>query len=221
LIKIIIYLGPSLPLKEAKKILYSNTNREVIYAPPIKRDDIPNAINEGFNILGIIDGLFFRESAVSPREIMEALKTKVKIYGASSMGALRASELDRYGMIGIGKIYHWYRDGTLNSDDEVALSFESEAYTPISEPLINIRETIKKAFENNILNKEESEVVFKSAKNLYFPERRWEKIIQNSENILNKSLSNLAEFVKNNKVDVKKEDAILLLKRIDEDSKWL
>ena len=96
MIKIIIYLGPSLPLKEAKKILYSNTNREVIYAPPIKGDDIPNAINEGFNILGIIDGLFFRESAVSPREIMEALKTKVKIYGASSMGALRASELDRY-----------------------------------------------------------------------------------------------------------------------------
>ena len=74
---------------------------------------------------------------------MEALKDKVKIYGASSMGALRASELDRYGMIGIGKIYHLYRDGTLNSDDEVALSFESEGYTPLSEPLINIRETIK------------------------------------------------------------------------------
>jgi len=219
LIKIIIYLGPSLSPKEAKKILSSNTNRKVTYAPPIKRGDIPNAINEGFNIIGIVDGFFFRESAVSPREIMEALKDKVKIYGASSMGALRASELDRYGMIGIGKIYHLYRDGTLNSDDEVALSFESEGYTPLSEPLINIRETIKKAFENNVLNKEEYEVVFKSAKNLYFPERRWEKIIQNSENILNRSLSNLTEFVKSNRVDIKREDAILLLKRINEDSK--
>jgi hypothetical protein len=212
-------LGPSLSPKEAKKILSSNTNRKVTYAPPIKRGDIPNAINEGFNIIGIVDGFFFRESAVSPREIMEALKDKVKIYGASSMGALRASELDRYGMIGIGKIYHLYRDGTLNSDDEVALSFESEGYTPLSEPLINIRETIKKAFENNVLNKEEYEVVFKSAKNLYFPERRWEKIIQNSENILNRSLSNLTEFVKSNRVDIKREDAILLLKRINEDSK--
>ena len=103
MIKIIIYLGPSLSPKEAKKILSSNTNRKVTYAPPIKRGDIPNAINEGFNIIGIVDGFFFRESAVSPREIMEALKDKVKIYGASSMGALRASELDRYGFIVTGK----------------------------------------------------------------------------------------------------------------------
>lgn len=69
------------------------------------------------------------------------------------------------------------------------------------------------------LIKKEYEVVFKSAKNLYFPERRWEKIIQNSENILNRSLSNLTEFVKSNRVDIKREDAILLLKRINEDSK--
>ena len=151
---------------------------------------------------------------------MEVLKSNAaKIYGSSSMGALRASELDRYGMIGIGKIYHWYRDGTLNSDDEVALSFDSEEFIPISEPLVNIRETIKKATDENIISQEESEIIFKSAKSLYFPERRWDKIIENSEKTMQKSLSNFSAFVKNDRVDVKKEDAILLLKRIDEDSK--
>jgi len=219
LIRIIIYLGPSLPLEEAKYILSSNNRREVVYAPPIKRGDIPKALSDGFNIIAIVDGVFFRESAVSPRELMDVLKTGVKIYGASSMGALRASELDRYGMIGIGKIYQWYRDGTLNSDDEVALSFDSEEFIPISEPLVNIRETIKKATDENIISQEESEIIFKSAKSLYFPERRWGKIIENSEKTIEKSLSNFSVFVKNNRVDIKKEDAILLLKRIDEDSK--
>jgi len=219
LIRIIIYLGPSLPLEEAKYILSSNNRREVVYAPPIKRGDIPKALSDGFNIIAIVDGVFFRESAVSPRELMDVLKTGVKIYGASSMGALRASELDRYGMIGIGKIYQWYRDGTLNSDDEVALSFDSEEFIPISEPLVNIRETIKKATDENIISQEESEIIFKSAKSLYFPERRWVKIIENSEKTIEKSLSNFSVFVKNDRVDIKKEDAILLLKRIDEDSK--
>lgn len=219
MIRIIIYLGPSLPLEEAKYILSSDKKREVVYAPPIRRGDIPKAVSEGFDIIGIIDGVFFRESAVSPRELMEVLKNGVKIYGASSMGALRASELDRYGMIGVGKIYQWYRNGTLNSDDEVALSFDSEEFIPISEPLVNIRETIKKATNENIISPEESEILFKSAKSLYFPERRWGKIIENSEKTLGTKLSNFSPFVKNNRVDIKKEDAILLLKKIDEDSK--
>lgn len=219
MIRIIIYLGPSLPLEEAKYILSSDKKREVIYAPPIRRGDIPKAVSEGFGVIGIIDGVFFRESAVSPRELMEVLKNGVKIYGASSMGALRASELDRYGMIGVGKIYQWYRNGSLNSDDEVALSFDSEEFIPISEPLVNIRETIKKAINENIISPEESEILFKSAKSLYFPERRWDKIIENSEKTLGNKLSNFSLFVKNNRVDIKKEDAILLLKKIDEDSK--
>ena len=219
MIRIIIYLGPSLPLEEAKYILSSDKKREVVYAPPIRRGDIPKAVSEGFDIIGIIDGIFFRESAVSPRELMEVLKSGVKIYGASSMGALRASELDRHGMIGVGKIYQWYRGGILNSDDEVALSFDSEEFIPISEPLVNIRETIKKATNENIISPEESEIIFKSAKSLYFPERRWDKIIENSEKTLGTKLSNFSLFVKDNRVDIKKEDATLLLKKIDEDSK--
>lgn len=219
MIKIIIYLGPSLPVDEAKKILSSDVNREVTYAPPIKRGDIPKAASDGYNIIGVIDGIFFRESAVSPREVMEVLKSKIKIYGSSSMGALRASELDRYGMIGVGQIYKWYKDGTLNSDDEVALSFDSEEFIPVSEPLINIRETIRRALEESIVNKIESELILKSAKNLYFPERKWSKIIEISEQKIGKDLSKFSKFIQSNRVDVKKQDAILLLKKIDDDSK--
>ncbi len=212
-------MGLSLQKEEAEKILSTDTEREVVYAPPIKRGDIPKAVNEGFDIIGIIDGIFFRESAVSPREIMEALKTGIKIYGSSSMGALRASELYRYGMVGVGSVFTWYKEGIINSDDEVALSFDSEEFIPISEPLVNIRETVKRAHRERIINKEEFEIILKSAKSLYFPKRSWSNIIEKSEENLGKTLSAFSIFIRNNKVDIKKEDAILLLKKIDNDSK--
>jgi hypothetical protein len=44
-------------------------------------------------------------AAVGHREIISALKAGVCVVGGSSMGALRASELDSYGMIGVGRIY--------------------------------------------------------------------------------------------------------------------
>lgn len=212
-------MGPSLRKEEAQEILSTDKKREVVYAPPIKRGDIPKAISAGFDIIGIIDGIFFRESAVSPRELMEALKAGTKIYGASSMGALRASELERYGMVGVGSVFSWYKDGTINSDDEVALTFDSEEFIPISEPLVNIKETVKKAHLNGVIDKEEFEAILKSAKSLYFPKRSWTNIIEKSEEDLGKKLSKFSNFLSDNKVDIKKEDAILLLKKIDNDSK--
>ena len=74
------------------------------------------------------------------------------------MGALRASELDTHGMIGVGKVYEWYRDGVIESDDEVAVSTNPDTFEPISVPLVNIRETLKAALASGLLNKEEHSV---------------------------------------------------------------
>ena len=66
------------------------------------------------------------------------------------MGALRAAEMDTLGMVGIGEIYRMYKSGELESDDEVALVFDpSRAW--LSEPLINIRFTLKRAKEEGII----------------------------------------------------------------------
>ena len=42
----------------------------------------------------------------------------VHVFGAASMGALRAAELDGFGMRGIGRIYAAYRDGYWPGYDE-------------------------------------------------------------------------------------------------------
>ena len=137
--KIIVFLGPSLDIREAEKILTAE------YRPPAKRGDLLAAVQEGATVIGLIDGVFHQESAVAHREILTAVRKGVRVVGASSMGALRAAEMDTLGMAGIGKIYRMYKSGELESDDEVALVFDPSSGLALSEPLINIRFTLKRA----------------------------------------------------------------------------
>ncbi len=122
------------------------------YRPPAKRGDLLASAREGATVIGLIDGVFHQESAVAHREILAAIKEGVKVIGASSMGALRAAEMDTLGMVGIGKIYRMYRSGELESDDEVALVFDPESGLALSEPLINIRCTLKRALDTRVIS---------------------------------------------------------------------
>ena len=72
-------------------------------------------------IIGIIDGYFEVTPTVWHKEILWAMAQGIHVYGAASIGALRAAELDAFGMNGIGRIYEAFRDGILKDDDEVAV----------------------------------------------------------------------------------------------------
>ena len=109
--KIIVFLGPSLDQAAAEKILPAH------YLPPARRGDLLAEAEKGATINGLIDGVFHQESAVAHREILAAVKKGVRVVGASSMGALRAAEMDTLGMVGIGEIYRMYKSGELESDD--------------------------------------------------------------------------------------------------------
>ena len=143
MVRIIIYAGLSIPFSEAKEILDSTQNVEVIYKRPIKRGDLSQALKENPDIIGIIDGVFHQNSAVGHKEILSVLKKGIKVFGASSMGALRASELDTLGMTGIGYVYNQYTSGEVDSDDDVAVMLDSETLEPLSEPLINMKYVLK------------------------------------------------------------------------------
>ena len=71
--------------------------------------------------IGMVDGYFDGVPAVWHKEVLWALQAGIAVFGASSMGALRAAELHSFGMRGIGRIFEDYRDGRLTDDDEVAL----------------------------------------------------------------------------------------------------
>jgi hypothetical protein len=78
--------------------------------------------------IGIIDGYFHRVPAVWHKEILWAMSEGIHVFGSASMGALRASELHRYGMIGVGRVFETYRDGRLEDDDEVVVMHSPESF---------------------------------------------------------------------------------------------
>ena len=70
---------------------------------------------------------FFRNIHQLPLKYFKLVINKnFKVYGASSIGALRAVELEKFGMKGIGKIFELFKKNLINSDDEIAVTFDSE-----------------------------------------------------------------------------------------------
>lgn len=70
--------------------------------PPVAEGDIYRLALQKPAIIGIIDGYFGNLPSVWHKEILFALKEGIHVIGSSSMGALRASELSDFGMIGCG-----------------------------------------------------------------------------------------------------------------------
>lgn len=207
--KIVVFLGPSLDREGAREILDAD------YRPPAKRGDVFKAAKEGARIIGLIDGVFFQDSAVAHKEILHVLEMKTKVIGSSSMGALRASELYPYGMEGVGEIYRLYMNGTLVSDDEVALIFDPVSFDPLSEPLINIRDNIREAEEKMIIEAGAGEKILASAISLYFPDRTYERILEIAD-LDEDERERFKSFIQKEKGDLKREDAIRALERIKE-----
>ena len=212
MVKIIIYTGLSLPFDEAKEILDSSEGVEVIYKRPIKRGDLSIALKENPNIIGIIDGVFHQNSAVGHKEILNVIKNGVKVYGASSMGALRASELDTLGMTGIGYVYNQYASGEVDSDDYVAGMLDSETLEALSEPLINMKYVFTNAVDEGIITEDEKDELLRIAKKTYYPKRNYAQTLSES-NLDSETKDNLINFIRES-VDIKKEDAKDLLKTI-------
>ena len=212
MVKILIYTGLSLPFSEAKEILDSHDDIEVVYKRPIKRGDLSHDIKENPDIIAIIDGVFHQNSAVGHREILSVMKKGVKVYGSSSMGALRASELDVLGMEGIGYCYNEYASGNVTSDDDVAVMLDSETIEALSVPLISMNYVFTNAVAENIITKEEKDELIKITKETYYPKRNYAQTLSQSSLDADKK-GKLIDFIRTSK-DIKKEDAKELLNHI-------
>ena len=75
---------------------------------------------------------------MSPKEILAVLEQGKTVIGASSMGALRASELDRSGMIGVGWVYDYFRRSAVRRDADVALVYSPFDFKPMTVPMVDL-----------------------------------------------------------------------------------
>ena len=104
MIKPIVFIGPSLDIEKARKIFDAD------YRPPAKKGDflrLLSCINDDDRIIvGLVDGLFLQDYPPTPIEVFQlVVKKNMLVLGGASLGALRAVELEKYGMIEIGKIF--------------------------------------------------------------------------------------------------------------------
>jgi len=209
--KPVIFLGPSLSREKARKILDAD------YRLPAKKGDILQLILREVDIVGLVDGYFLQDYPPTPIEVYNLVrKRNVKVFGSSSLGALRAVELGKYGMIGIGKIFRLFRDGILESDDEVAVTFTD--YTNYkSEALIDIRYNLFLAQKYEIIDNMTRRSILRISKQTYFPYRTYEDILDKCKSKypeINSQLESFREYILNNKKSLKERDAVRLLKHI-------
>jgi TfuA protein len=196
---IIVYLGPTLALSRARSCLSAT------YLPPIKRGDLA-ALPRNIQFVGIIDGVFHQSLAVSPKEIIALLDCGVRVYGASSIGALRAAETNMYGMIGVGEIFEMYRDRVIDADDEVAVAFDPFTGRTVSEPLVNIRAALRLAVAQGIISPQKAGEIISTMKGIYYPSRSYQLVGHMSPV--------LVPFLEAGRYDQKRDDAVLLLRTI-------
>ncbi|MCC1491918.1 TfuA-like protein [Cognatishimia sp. F0-27] len=166
--KPVVFLGPSLPVAEARKIL------DAEYRPPAGQGDLYRASLDRPPALALIDGIFKDAPTVRHREILWALGAGIPVFGAASMGALRAAELDAHGMIGIGVIFRWYRRFALLPDDAVAVTHMPAELgaQPLSDALVDIQRSLSRARRSGALDNRAAAAMLRACANLPFPERR-------------------------------------------------
>src|SRR5215204_1686833 len=204
----VVFLGPSLNSSEAATYL------EAEYLPPIRRGDLPRVIADGAQAIGIVDGEFGQSLAVSVMEICAGLKRGVKIWGAASMGALRAAECQSAGMVGVGWIFQNYVSGYLRADDEVALLFDPRNYRATTIPLVNIRWALQTAVSMGVLSESAVPLVLNSARSIRYTERTFAALLSAAaRSEFSSEMRAFVEYMKENplQLDRKRLDALLLV----------
>lgn len=205
----VVFAGPTISHKEVQKYL------DCICMPPVCHGDLLGLIDQRPAAIGIIDGYFEGAPSVWHKEILYAMNQGVNVYGSSSMGALRAAELHTFGMRGEGKIFEWYRDLVIEDDDEVAVLHgpAEVGYTAASEPMVSIRATLGLALEHGVIDHAVHDELIAGAKNTFYKKRSWRSLREHASELINDAaLVQLESWLDQNRIDLKKNDAIAMLK---------
>lgn len=208
----VVFMGPSLSHHELGSI-----PSDVSLLPPIKRGDVDQASQRFPNLktIGIVDGEFFQSFAVSPKEILRSMDRGKRFFGSSSMGALRATELTIYGMVGIGKVYQMFFAGEIDADDEVAMTYDPATLTPTSEPLANMRIALERSCDRGELSRSVMEKAIGIAQDLYYPDRTYGAMLASARTKLSDADFRELKDACQTPSNAKREDAWQLLSSME------
>lgn len=163
----IVFVGPTLP--DAQRI----AGDAITVLPPAVQSDILQATERGATAIGLVDGNFEQVAPVWHKEILYALTQGVQVFGAASMGALRAAECAPFGMTGIGEVYRQYAQCERVDDADVALihSPAELGHLPLTLPLVNVDMTLRHLRDRQLLSAEAAAAIGGAAAGIFYKER--------------------------------------------------
>ena len=172
---LVVFTGPSLREHDLADLreLAARRGRRLQLRPPVRRLDLLELTKSStVQEVLMLDGEFGQRLAVSITEVRAVLATGQPLAGASSMGALRAVECHTLGMTGSGWVYEQYRCGAIDSDGDVALLYDTEDFTPVTVPLVNVRWLLARKQAAGLMPAGAAQHALRVAKELHFRDRR-------------------------------------------------
>lgn len=205
-----MFIGPTISPAEASEWL-----PDARFLPPVAQGDVYRVLQDGTDAIGIIDGVFDHVPAVWHKEILFALSEGVAVFGAASMGALRAAELDTFGMVGVGHVYESYRNGVLEDDDEVAIAHATSesGFRELSDAMVNIRATAEAAMRAAIIAPATHVLICRAAKALFYPDRTYQAAVEGAAALgaADAELDAFRRWLPTGRLNIKRNDAIQML----------
>lgn len=217
----VLFLGPTLSTREAAGLT------DATLLPPARQGDIYRAVRTYRpRAVGLIDGAFAEVRAVWHREILWALSQGIHVFGAASMGALRAVELAPFGMRGVGTVYHAYQTGTwpgfdeaFEDDDEVAVLHAPHDVGggALSDAMVDLRATLLAAEAAGVVDRPARDTLVMALKRLHFGARSFTRLVEAADTLFGSPhAAQFAGWLRNNRVLRKRLDAIELIDTISQ-----
>ncbi len=219
----IVFLGPTMPRDQAEELCAA------VFLPPARRGDLLGAIDAYQpTTLALIDGYFEQVPSVWHKEILWALAQGIQVAGAASMGALRAAELQAFGMSGIGRVFEAYANSRFppfpepfEDDDEVAVVHgPAEMGYPATDAMVDIRATLASAIDAAVIDLEAAIAIAAVAKALFYKDRRYAAVLEQARTagIDPAAIARLEAWLPSGRVAQKRLDAEALLRRLAQGS---
>lgn len=191
------------------------------YRPPAEQGDVYRTALLRPSAIAIVDGRFHDVPSVWHKEVLWALARGVRVYGAASLGALRAAELHQFGMRGVGWVFEAFRDGLLEDDDEVTVAHAGpeDGFRAVSDAMVNIRRTLRRAVSAGVIGEAVRHVLVDEVKAVHYPSRTYAELLRlgRAADLPATELDALERWLPSNRLDQKRLDALALLTRVRTD----
>jgi hypothetical protein len=178
---VVLFAGPTLAASPVARRALRGSGVRV--RAPVARGDVTRLVEAHSRdargrarhrpgVIVVVDGLFHDRLAVGHAELRGALRAGWRVWGLSSMGAIRAREMAPLGMRGFGRVFERFAGEGDFQDDEVALLHgPAPEYRAVSEPLVHLRAAAEHLASRGVLSAAAAADAIASLKGRWYGER--------------------------------------------------